>query len=237
MAASLPTNETKRLDALKRYRILDTPAEQAFDDFAFLASTICETPIALMTFVDSERQWFKAGLGLDATETPREHAFCAHTILGDSMMVVEDAASDERFSHNPLVTSAPHIRFYAGAPLIDGEGHALGSLCVIDRHPRSLSAVQHKSLLALARQAISQLELRRTSADLAEALTDIHTLRGLLPICSHCKGIRNDTGYWEDIESYVRTHSDVTFSHGICPECLKVHHPFVYEALRAEGRA
>ena len=237
MPAPLPSNEAKRLEALRRYQILDSQAEQAFDDFTFLASTICQTPIALMTLVDTDRQWFKARLGLDATETPREQAFCAHTILGANVMIVEDATTDERFAHNPLVTAAPHIRFYAGAPLIDRDGFALGSLCVIDRKPRPLTPEQNKALQALARQIISQLELRRSSADLAEALTDIKTLRGLLPICSHCKGIRNDTGYWQSVESYVMSHSDADFSHSICPKCLKEHHPKTYERLHAEGRA
>ena len=237
MPAPLPTNEAKRLEVLRRYQILDTHAEQAFDDFTFLASTICQTPIALMTLVDTDRQWFKARLGLDALETPREQAFCAHTILGEDVMVVEDATADERFAHNPLVTAAPHIRFYAGAPLIDRDGFALGSLCVIDRKPRALAPEQNKALQALARQIISQLELRRVSADLAEALTDIKTLHGLLPICSHCKGIRNDTGYWQSVECYVRAHSDADFSHGICPKCLKKHHPEIYERLHDEGKA
>ena len=237
MNAPLPTHETQRLEALRRYRILDTPAEQAFDDFAFLASTLCQTPIALMTLVDTDRQWFKARLGLDATETPREQAFCAHTILGTEVMVVEDATRDERFAHNALVTAEPHIRFYAGAPLIDREGNGLGSLCVIDRHPRQLSPEQNQALQALARQIISQLELRRASADLADALTDIKTLRGLLPICSHCKGVRNDAGFWQSVETYVRDHSDVDFTHTICPKCLKQHHPKLHERRQAEGKA
>ena len=146
MITPLPANETKRLKALRRYQILDTSAEQAFDDFAFLASTICQTPIALMTLVDTDRQWFKARLGLDVTETPREQAFCAHTILGSEVMVVEDATRDVRFANNALVTGDPHIRFYAGAPLMDAEGNGLGSLCVIDRQPRSLSPEQTKAL-------------------------------------------------------------------------------------------
>ena len=237
MIAPLPTNETKRLEALRRYRILDTPPEQTFDDFAFLASTICQTPIALITLVDTDRQWFKARLGLDATETPREQAFCAHTILSSEVMVVEDAARDERFANNPLVTAEPHIRFYAGAPLIDGEGNGLGSLCVIDRHPRQLSPEQNQALQALSRQIISQLELRRASADLAEALTAIKTLRGLLPICSHCKGVRNDAGFWQSVETYVMAHSEADFTHGICPACLKQHHPATYEQLHAQGKA
>ena len=236
MPAQKPNNETKRLDALKRHQILDTSAEQSFDDFALLASIICHTPIALMTLVDSDRQWFKARIGLDAGETPREHAFCAYTILGDGVMVVEDARLDERFAENPLVTAAPHIRFYAGAPLIDSEGNALGSLCVIDRHPRLLSEEQRKALQALARQIIAQLEARRTSAELANALTDLKTLSGLLPMCSHCKGIRNDTGYWQSIETYLSTHSEADLTHGICPKCLKHHHPAVYERLHAEGK-
>lgn len=237
MPAPLPSNETKRLDALRRYNILDTPAEQAFDDFALLASILCQTPIALMTLVDSDRQWFKARLGLDALETPRAHAFCSYTILGDDVMVVEDATRDERFADNPLVTAAPHVRFYAGAPLIDGEGNVLGSLCVIDTHSRPLTAEQGIALRALARQVIAQLEFRRTASELNEALTDIKTLRGLLPICSHCKGIRNDEGYWQSIEAYVSGHTEADLSHGICPACLKLHHPQVHGRLHAEGKA
>jgi GAF domain-containing protein len=235
MTAPLPPNEAKRLGALRRYRILDTPAEQAFDDFAFLASTICKTPIAVMSLVDGERQWFKARVGLDAVETPREIAFCAHAILSDDVMVVEDATRDERFAANPLVTSDPHIRFYAGAPLIDREGNALGTICVIDREPRPLTLEQQMALQALSRQAIAQLELRRTSADLADALEEARTLRGFLPICSHCKGVRNDTGYWQSVESYVMAHSEADFSHTICPKCLDIHHPILSARMKARG--
>lgn len=231
MTAPLPPNETTRLAALHRYRILDTPAEQSFDDFAFLASTLCGTPIALMTLVDTDRQWFKARVGLAATETPREHAFCAHAILGSEVMVIPDATADARFSQNPLVTSEPHIRFYAGAPLIDLEGNGLGTLCVIDRERRPLTADQSQTLQTLlqtlARQIISQLEFRRTASDLAAALSELKTLHGLLPICSHCKSVRNDTGYWESVESYVEAHSEADFSHGICPGCMERHYPAV----------
>ncbi len=237
MTTPLPTNEAKRIEALRRYEILDTAPEQVFDDYAFLASTICQTPIALMSLVDADRQWFKARVGLDATETPREYAFCAHTILGTDVMIVEDATHDPRLSNNPLVTGAPDIRFYAGAPLIDGEGNGLGSLCVIDSKPRTLSKEQNDSLQALARQLISQLELRRTSAELASALSDIKTLQGLLPICAHCKEVRDDSGFWHSVESYVSTHTDATFSHGICPDCVKIHFPAVYEGLYAKGKA
>lgn len=231
MALRFPDNEAKRLEALRRYQILDTPAEQAFDDFALLASTICETPIALMTLIDGDRQWFKAQLGIGGTETPREHAFCSHTILGDEVMVVEDATCDERFADNPYVIAEPHVRFYAGAPLIDRDGYALGSLCVIDSQPRPLTDPQRQVLAALARQIIAQLESRRTSAELAEALGQIKTLRGLLPICAHCKCIRDDTGYWQNVETYVSSHTGVDFSHGICPDCLKQHFAEYYERM------
>lgn len=236
MSAPLPPNETKRLDALIRYQILDTPAEQAYDDFAFLASTICQTPIALMSFVDDDRQWFKARLGIDATETPREHAFCAHTILGEEVMVVEDATCDERFAGNPLVAGDPRIRFYAGAPLIDHKGNALGSICVIDRHPRTITAEQNQALKALARQVMALLELRRTSAELASALTDLKTLHGLLPICSHCKGVRDDDGYWQEIATYLKAHTEADLTHSICPACLEQHHPVAYKRMHSEGK-
>lgn len=235
MSVPKPNNETERLDALQRYRILDTAAEAAFDDFARLAAFISDTPIALITLVDTGRQWFKARYGLDSTETPRDHAFCSYTILGDEPLVVEDATADERFVHNPLVTSAPHIRFYAGAPLLTAEGYGLGSLCVIDRQPRQLAPGQRDALSALARQVVAHLELRRISTDLAGALTELKTLRGLLPICAHCKDVRNDAGYWHSIEDYLSAHTEADFSHAVCPKCFQQYYPKAYARSQERG--
>lgn len=162
LIAPLPANETERLAALARYNILDTPLEEAFDDLAVLAAQICGVPVALVTLVDAERQWFKASYGLTGMhETPRDVAFCAHTILHDDVMIVPDAHSDQRFADNPLVTEAPHVRFYAGMPLITDDGYALGSLCVLDQSPHVLSAGQIDMLRRLGRQVQLLLELRR----------------------------------------------------------------------------
>jgi PAS domain S-box-containing protein len=172
MKARPPENETARLDALQRYAILDTLPEQEFEDLSRLAALICGTPIAMVSLVDADRQWFKSKVGLDASETPRDIAFCAHAILQPDVMVVPDALADERFRNNPLVTGEPHVRFYAGAPLITQEGYALGTLCVMDRISRNLSPDQKDALRALGNLVVTQLELRRSVADLSKAIRE-----------------------------------------------------------------
>lgn len=220
-AAPLPTNEAGRLEALRRYRLLDTAAEPTYDELAALASQICGTPIAVMSLVDEHRQWFKAKVGLDASETPREQAFCAHAILGETTMVVEDATKDARFADNPLVTGSLGIRFYAGAPLITHDGHALGTLCIIDKQPRKLRDDQQKGLATLARQIVAHAELRHTADQLAKALENERQLQQLLPICAWCKCVRNDDGYWQQVEKYLTERVGVRPSHGICPDCAE----------------
>ena len=360
MKAPLPANETERLAALRRYDVLDTPAEAAFDDIVFLASLVCGTPIALLSLIDENRQWFKARVGLEAQETPLDQAFCAHAILRpNETLVVPDVTKDPRFADNQLVIYHPHIRFYAGAPLVTPDGEALGTLCVIDRVPRTLNEEQLKALRVMSRQLGALLELRRTvvemrrlTAELHEreerfrdlfenatdliqivtpdgrflfanhewhrtlgyekeelagltmldiihpdshehcmnlfmrlcsgekpgtihanfrakdgrtipvegnvscrmengrpvstrgifqditerqrteaergrlirelqaALADVKTLSGMLPVCAWCKKVRDDKGYWENIEGYLKRHTHTTITHGICPECM-----------------
>jgi formate hydrogenlyase transcriptional activator len=164
-----PADEQARLDALRSYEILDTPAESGFDDLARLAAEICGAPMALVTFIDTERQWFKAAVGLNIEATPRDVSFCAHTILGPDLLTVPDATTDPRFANNPFVVGDPHVRFYAGAPLIASGGQALGALCVIDRVPRQLTVSQQSALAALSRQVVAQLELRKSASPVTAA--------------------------------------------------------------------
>lgn len=165
-----PVEEGSRLATLKSYGILDSLPETDYDEITQLAAAICQTPISLISLVDDERQWFKSARGLDLRETPREFAFCAHNILDPSTpLIVEDSRQDSRFANNPLVTGAPHIVFYAGMPLVDPGGYALGSLCVIDNKVRTLNQTQLDALRVLAQQVVKLLELRKTNAALKES--------------------------------------------------------------------
>ena len=363
--------DSARLRELQRFGVLDTPAEPVFDDLARLAAQVCGTPIALVSLVDRTRHWFKSTVGVDLAEVPREDTFCDHTIIQDSLLVVPDAVRDPRFAECMFVQGTPYVRFYAGAPLRSPAGHALGTLCVFDHKPRRLNAQQKEALLALTRQVMAQLELKRTIHDLRhtaeerkavemalrksqerfqkfmnsgpavayvkdaagrfvyvneplarrfenrvedwlgrtdaevlgqesaanvvehdltvlndeatvvaeetvptpdgstrhwqsykfllhddqghkqvgglsfditarkaaerererlvnelrEALAEVKTLSGFLPICASCKNIRADSGYWQQIESYLSEHADVEFTHGICPECVAKLYP------------
>jgi diguanylate cyclase (GGDEF)-like protein len=173
LAAPLPDNEEARVAELHALDILDSAPERHYDDLVRIASAICGTPIGFVSLVDRDRQWFKAKLGIDVSETPREVSFCAHALNDPSrVLVVPDATQDPRFSDNPLVTGGPFIRFYAGAPLVSASGSVLGTLCVIDRKPRQLEPFQYEALQALSRQVTALLELRRTTRQLQHQLAE-----------------------------------------------------------------
>lgn len=170
--ALIPPDEERRLSALRSYGVLDSPFEKDYDDLCRLAATICGAPMALISFIDRDRQWFKSVIGLDTREISRDLAFCAHAIWQDGVFEVPDATLDERFADNPLVTGSPDIRFYAGQPLRSPDGYALGTLCTLDRVPRVLDDRQREALSILARQVVTQLELRRAARELAKLNED-----------------------------------------------------------------
>ncbi len=203
-------HEKRRLDVLKSYDLLDTPAEKVFDDLTALAATLCQVPISLVSLVDQHRQWFKSRQGLDATETPRDMAFCHHAIRRDDVMVVEDATNDPRFEDNPLVTGDPNIRFYAGAPLEMESGYRIGTLCVIDQVPRSLDDDQLRALEVLRNAVVAHVELRGAR---------------LVTICAWCSNMLRDehTGRHTDWQSWQKYLADTcSVTHGICPRCLEL---------------
>jgi len=172
MSAPPPSVESARVAALDRYAILDTEPEQAFDDLVVLAAHVCKAPIAMLSLVDDHRQWFKSKVGVEIRETPREQSFCAHAIQQRGLFIVPDTLQDAKFRENAMVLGDPHIRFYAGAPLINEDGFALGTLCVIDRKPRELDEDQKEALKSLSRLALRQMELRQNLQLLKDALND-----------------------------------------------------------------
>jgi GAF domain-containing protein len=180
MSKPIPHNETKRLKVLWQYEVLDTVPEEVFDDLTELAARICDAPIALISLVDEKRQWFKSKLGTSLNETSRDFSFCSYAITQPGLFIVPDAALDPRFAKNPLVTSEPKIRFYAGAPLVTPDGYALGTLCVIDKVPRELRPEQRQALGILAHHVVSQLELRRHSRELGDVRGEIERLKAQL---------------------------------------------------------
>ena len=172
MAAPSTSTEAARVASLNRYAILDSEPEQSFDDLVILAAHICQTPIATLSLVDDHRQWFKSKFGVEVKETPREVSICSHAIQQGDLFIVPDTLQDPRFRENPLVTGEPHVRFYSGTPLINEDGYALGTLCVLDREPRQLNTEQKEAINALGRLALRQMELRMNLQLLKEALND-----------------------------------------------------------------
>jgi diguanylate cyclase (GGDEF)-like protein len=169
--AEIPADDAERLATLRRYGVLDTPAESSYDDLLRIATAICGAPMGTVSLVDADRQWFKARVGVEAQQTPRDIAFCAHTVLDPGRVFeVNDAKADARFSDSPLVTGDPNIRFYAGAPLVASDGHAVGALCVMDTQPHQLSDSQRTALEALSRQVVALMELRAANAELKHHL-------------------------------------------------------------------
>ncbi|TWX53316.1 GAF domain-containing sensor histidine kinase [Colwellia hornerae] len=180
ISAELHPEELQRIDELLRYEVLDTEDEKVLDELTQLASVICGTSISLISLVDKDRQWFKSRVGLNANETPRDMAFCSHAILQDDVFEVPDTLEDERFVDNPLVTGSPDIRFYAGAPLVSSNGMPIGTLCVIDTAPHKLDEKQQLALNTLAKQVVSQLELRLRNRQLERMQADQEKIFAIL---------------------------------------------------------
>jgi GAF domain-containing protein len=230
-------NNVRRLTTLRRYEILDSVVERTYDDIVRLASHTFEAPIAAILQMHNGQQLLKSCIGVRGGELFSLHtqSFCHETMNEHDVLVVEDLAVDERFWQNPLVVSGPQIRFFAGTPLALPDGRVVGALCVMDTKPRRALARERDMLRSLARMVMTTMELRRVSDALAEEVVRVKNLSGLLPICSGCKNIRNDSGYWQRVECYVSENSTAEFTHGMCPDCARKFFPGVTEDELAEA--
>ena len=232
----IPINESERLKALSEYRILGTKPEENYDDITKIASLTCGTPIALLSLVDSDRQWFKAKVGIDAQETVRDWSFCAHAIHSSEPLIVEDALQDERFFDNPLVKGEPKIRLYAGFPLQNEENLRIGTLCVIDREPHGLTDIQLNVMESLSRQAVAFLELRKRSIKLIESYCSLVDDGSIISTCSYCRKAKDTDGHWLHLDRYLSKRTNLNFSHGICDLCIEEHFPDVLEVWESEEK-
>ena len=224
MPAPIPVDEALRLEALRAYKILDSEPDASFDDITRLASFVCNTPIALVSFVDEHRQWFKARIGLGATETDRCLAFCAWAILDDELFEVPDTLADPRFAESALVTGEPGIRFYAGMPLRSAEGMNLGTLCVIDRVPRTLTDGEREALRALARQVSLLLDGSVVRRQLAEALGTIEAFDRSFPSCTMCGDVVF-TDKQMSLRQLVSQQTPARFHDTVCRTCTPSYEP------------
>ena len=202
---ALAIDESKRLAELRRFRILDTERQAVFDDIAALARQLCNATVSLVCLIDEDRQWFLAEAGLvevmgEMRETPREIAFCTHAIVSDEVTVVEDARQDERFKNNPLVTDYPHVRAYAGAPLVVGDGIKLGTVCVLDQEVRSFSEAELTGLRTLRDAAVAHLKQRLVKPD------------AYVSVCSWCQTV---------MEPLPSAEVNLRITHGICQQCAE----------------
>lgn len=221
MKATKPKHQAKRLQAIEEFHFLNTELEKSYDDVTALALQIYGAPIAVLTLADDERQWVKSRVALSDNHAPRAFASWAGSILKQETAVVPDAFRHDQFAEHRFVTGAPYFRFYAGVQLRDSTGMTFGSLCVIDRKPRQISDLQKGSLEALARVVTQNLKHRRLLQALVDDLENEKTLQGMLQICAYCKVIRDGSGDWRDVETYISERSDIEFSHGVCPSCME----------------
>ena len=227
-AAPRPLDDEERLSVLENYRLLDTPAEEIYDDIVALAAGIAGVPVALISLVDRDRQWFKARHGIDVAETERRISFCAWSVSDKQSLIVDDAHADARFAGNPLTDGPEGFRFYTGIPLLAAEGHVLGILCVLGHEPKKISPEQVAQLERLARLTMAHFESRRVADELAAALERVRTLAELVPLCAYCRRIRDDDAFWHTLEQYLESEVGTQVTHGICPDCAVKHFSELY---------
>jgi GAF domain-containing protein len=219
--SSTPLREAERRAALEAYDIVDAPVEEAWDDLVRMAARICGRPMAALSVMDAAGQGFSAEVGMEREPDPPTDAACAVTLHGSDPLVVPDLSRDPRFRDNAQVRSEGGVRFYAGFPVVTPDGDTMGTLCVMDREPGALTPSQLAAMESLSRVAARELELRRTSRELADALRRAAVLEEVVPLCSTCRRVREDDEYREALGMYIARNTGSLMSHGICPECAE----------------